>query len=767
MLPQISTPTEKKNERNDEAVQFQQCGNRLNVIVSFMLKAEILLAANCVSAKFARIPKKIKPVLVFHLNCFLINQKTVGQPINGVFSRPEVNFLHLCHKIQRTQFFPVITRIRIRSPFHLRTTPYSVPTGSQDNQSYQFSGGPITWLQRNNQHTQTQDPGLNPQITMAQHGHQKCIFSLEHPEALTWIPERLNSTGFEPETLEHPHWSRQLSSQVEHRFRASQLSLGENILNIWLTPDMNLSQCFKHPCQPLDIQDSIRSHHGDSAYESTERGRRNIDYNWSFKTLTQTQFNSKTLIFFIPYLTSEYPILLTRIYLSLPRKFQKPELLGPSDTRSAELNQVIKTYAKVLLDSKFPFDAEWFLVDYFFQSFYPHSQCDHNIKNEYQGHKMVTIADMSYDHLKTKHKSLSMNHIIFLLILHNLTDSYLKDDNRLTWEIHQFNLTCHECTSDQNPRSYQQCHGNSPCEQKLNRSGFGTHVQLEPSLGFSPFLRQQCKSKCCLNPSTPHTQLIKLNFSQQNWDFSPKFKLFRLLDKFTRTWNWGNLPLNSYKKNHKYSTQNLSTNPPPQGVLTKKILDRNKFSPGPINDPQMTSDYLLVLVFGLHMKILQPQLPLILMYQLTFLDWLVRLSTDHMWPTNLLSNLKTTLDLRQIKQLLFSLFLTRNCYSRTEEKQTIYNRKARRFYQEITTGPNHQYHHRQPGQELIDESHHIMAWCDDFDQSKFIGPKYDINSKYNCMVWSSGWIFQKDSPKNKTKKLRCHKYFLFLQLLVG
>ncbi|KNZ49697.1 hypothetical protein VP01_4841g2 [Puccinia sorghi] len=97
-----------------------------------------------------------------------------------------------------------------------------------------------------------------------------------------------------------------------------------------------------------------------------------------------------------------------------------------------------------------PVDAQC-LVDDFFQT------CN----------KMVTIADMSYNLFKTKHMSLSMNHIIFLMILHNLTYSYFKDDDSFTWEINQFDY--------QHPRSYQQvvqesdvkalackCHGNSP-----------------------------------------------------------------------------------------------------------------------------------------------------------------------------------------------------------------------------------------------------------------------------------------------------------------
>ncbi|KNZ59199.1 hypothetical protein VP01_1785g1 [Puccinia sorghi] len=96
------------------------------------------------------------------------------------------------------------------------------------------------------------------------------------------------------------------------------------------------------------------------------------------------------------------------------------------EIQAAKLNQVINTYAKVWLATKYcifwescPFDTEWCLVDdCFHKSVYSHYQYDHNIKKQYPGHKMVTIADMSYYHLKKKHKSLSMNHFIFLMILH-------------------------------------------------------------------------------------------------------------------------------------------------------------------------------------------------------------------------------------------------------------------------------------------------------------------------------------------------------------
>ncbi|KNZ55076.1 hypothetical protein VP01_2771g1 [Puccinia sorghi] len=61
-----------------------------------------------------------------------------------------------------------------------------------------------------------------------------------------------------------------------------------------------------------------------------------------------------------------------------------------------KLNQMIKTCLKFCL----PIDAEWCL-----QGFFPQSQSDQNITKEYQGHKMMTIADMSYYHFWTTHKS--------------------------------------------------------------------------------------------------------------------------------------------------------------------------------------------------------------------------------------------------------------------------------------------------------------------------------------------------------------------------
>ncbi|KNZ49383.1 hypothetical protein VP01_504g1 [Puccinia sorghi] len=96
------------------------------------------------------------------------------------------------------------------------------------------------------------------------------------------------------------------------------------------------------------------------------------------------------------------------------------------EIQAADLNQVIKTYAKFCLATKFSLFGRVVLVFllmlngflWMIQGFYPHSQCYHNIKKEYQGHKIVTIADMSYDQFKTEHKPLSMNHLILIMILH-------------------------------------------------------------------------------------------------------------------------------------------------------------------------------------------------------------------------------------------------------------------------------------------------------------------------------------------------------------
>ncbi|KNZ46956.1 hypothetical protein VP01_67g2 [Puccinia sorghi] len=95
------------------------------------------------------------------------------------------------------------------------------------------------------------------------------------------------------------------------------------------------------------------------------------------------------------------------------------------EIQAAELNQVNKKYEKVWLATKFLLFGRVVLVLLSFcdwQVFYSHHQSDHNIKKEYQGHEMVTIADMSYDNFKAKHKSStpSMNHLIFLMIIHIL-----------------------------------------------------------------------------------------------------------------------------------------------------------------------------------------------------------------------------------------------------------------------------------------------------------------------------------------------------------
>ncbi|KNZ51302.1 putative signal peptide protein [Puccinia sorghi] len=86
-------------------------------------------------------------------------------------------------------------------------------------------------------------------------------------------------------------------------------------------------------------------------------------------------------------------------------------------SRVRELHHKVWLATKFLLFGGFvnhePADAEWCLMD---DCFYPHSHSDHNKKNN----------------IKKKNKSLSMNHIIFIMILHNLNYSYWKNDNSLT-----------------------------------------------------------------------------------------------------------------------------------------------------------------------------------------------------------------------------------------------------------------------------------------------------------------------------------------------
>ena len=76
---------------------------------------------------------------------------------------------------QRTQIFPVISpesgSEAYFTPGHPHTE-YWISHWFSRNSISHFSEGQINRLQRNNQQTQTQDPGLSPGITMAQHRHQ-------------------------------------------------------------------------------------------------------------------------------------------------------------------------------------------------------------------------------------------------------------------------------------------------------------------------------------------------------------------------------------------------------------------------------------------------------------------------------------------------------------------------------------------------------------------------------------------------------------------
>ncbi|KNZ54977.1 hypothetical protein VP01_2801g2 [Puccinia sorghi] len=66
----------------------------------------------------------------------------------------------------------------------------------------------------------------------------------------------------------------------------------------------------------------------------------------------------------------------------------------------------------------FIFIIVYFLLSHHFQS--SNSFC--LVPSQSSGYKMVTIADMIYDHFKTKHKSLSMNHLTSIMILHSLLE---------------------------------------------------------------------------------------------------------------------------------------------------------------------------------------------------------------------------------------------------------------------------------------------------------------------------------------------------------
>ncbi|KNZ62191.1 hypothetical protein VP01_1300g1 [Puccinia sorghi] len=110
-----------------------------------------------------------------------------------------------------------------------------------------------------------------------------------------------------------------------------------------------------------------------------------------------------------------------------------------------------------------PVDAEWWLVDYFL----------HSSNGKHQGHKMVTIADMSYDHFNKKNNSLRMNHIIFLMILHSLLE--LEYNFKKNWMRKRCISLLLRLASTQlitreiYVRPFEcKCHGNSPDDGKLS-----------------------------------------------------------------------------------------------------------------------------------------------------------------------------------------------------------------------------------------------------------------------------------------------------------
>ncbi|KNZ51827.1 hypothetical protein VP01_3793g1 [Puccinia sorghi] len=137
-----------------------------------------------------------------------------------------------------------------------------------------------------------------------------------------------------------------------------------------------------------------------------------------------------------------------------------------------------------------PFDAEWCLVDDSFQSSYPHSQCNPNIKKEYQVHKMVTIADMVCDHFKTKNKFLRMNHIIFLMILHSLLLIIYLEINTSYKKPHpEFDLTFIQEIDVKALASG--CHGNIPGDMQSHVGFHSLYCIMHGIFGGSVWTAQQ------------------------------------------------------------------------------------------------------------------------------------------------------------------------------------------------------------------------------------------------------------------------------------
>ncbi|KNZ49404.1 hypothetical protein VP01_5030g1 [Puccinia sorghi] len=102
---------------------------------------------------------------------------------------------------------------------------------------------------------------------------------------------------------------------------------------------------------------------------------------------------------------------------------------------------LLKSFSFVLLIFSLWFyfeinQTQLYLIYCSIESYFIHSQCDHEIKIGEQAHKLLIISDMSYDHSKSAHQSYYFPYFpthqkynLFLLSL-------------LTWAIHQFNLTC-------------------------------------------------------------------------------------------------------------------------------------------------------------------------------------------------------------------------------------------------------------------------------------------------------------------------------------
>ncbi|KNZ51425.1 hypothetical protein VP01_395g1 [Puccinia sorghi] len=97
------------------------------------------------------------------------------------------------------------------------------------------------------------------------------------------------------------------------------------------------------------------------------------------------------------------------------------------------------------------------------------------VVRKYQGHKTLTVADMSYDHFKTKHNSLRFNHIFLIWILYILLE--FKDNLKKNWMSKCYIITKNFILSSTVPTGYSRNAGDffflkiNPCVPHINNPG--------------------------------------------------------------------------------------------------------------------------------------------------------------------------------------------------------------------------------------------------------------------------------------------------------